>query len=244
MVKISFDHQEISVPESWADIRLADYERWMMSEPKDKTEQIKLVADICGLNVDVFLSNPTQLFDVVTEMVSFVFKDYDGEAKNQLLVDGVEYRISFTDELTLAEWVDVEAVFEQEQGERLSEILAILCRPSGEVYDSRLSEDRKVLFREFSMDKVLPLIAFFLLQRKKSQHVLNLYSEVREEVNQYLQLIHSFVENGDGIKSLPIWQRIRYYFLMRSLKKQLSKFSDSCFTSSTKDVPKMNKTAS
>jgi len=135
MVKISFDKQEVSVPESWADIRLADYERWMMSEPKSKTEQIKLVADICGLDADVFLSNPTQLFDVVTEMVGFVFREFEGEAKNQIMVDGVEYRISFTDELTLAEWVDVEAVFENEQNERLSEILAILCRPAGEVYD-------------------------------------------------------------------------------------------------------------
>lgn len=241
MVKISFDDQEISVPESWADIRLADYERWMMSEPKNKTEQIKLVADICGLDVSIFLNQPTQLFDVVTEMVSFVFKEFDGEVKNQIKVDGVEYRISFTDELTLAEWVDVEAIFEQEQDERLSEILAILCRPVGEAYDSRLLEQRRAMFRQLPMNEVLPLVAFFLLQKKRSQHVLNLYSEVREEVAQYLRLTQSFVESGDGIRSLPIWQRIRYYFLMKSLKKQLSKFSDFSSISSIKGMPTMSK---
>ena len=241
MIKINFDEQEIAVPESWADIRLADYERWMMREPKTKTEQIALIADICGLDERLFLNNPTQLFDVVTEVVSFVFRDFTGEAQNLIVVDGAEYRISFTEELTLAEWVDVEAVFENEQNERLSEILAILCRPSGEVYDSRLSEKRKTMFQNLTMDKVLPLIGFFLLQKKRSQHVSNLYSEVREEVNQYLQLIQNFVESGDGTKSLPIWQKIKYYFLMRSLKKQLSKFSDSSFISSTKDMPKMSK---
>ncbi len=241
MVKISFDGQEIAVPESWKDIRLADYERYMMRNPTNKVEQVELVASICGINAEVFLNNPTQLFDVVAQMVAFVFQDFEGDAKNTLWIDNVEYRISFTDELTLAEWVDIESVFEEESEERLSSILSILCRPISEVYDNKKADERKEMFKNLTMDNVLPLLAFFLLQKKKSQAVLNLYSEVKEEVNQYLHLIHSFVESGDGIKSLPIWQRIKYYYLMRSLKKQLSKCSDFYSIDSTKDMPKKSK---
>lgn len=241
MVKISFDGQEIAVPEAWKDIRLGDYERWMLRNPTNKVEQVELVADICGIDAGVLLNNPTQLFDVVAEIIRFVFQDFDGDVSNSILIDGVDYRIANTDELTLAEWVDIESVLANESNDRLSDILSILCRPAAEVYDSKKAEMRKEMFSKLTMDRVLPLLAFFLHQRKKYQTVLNLYSEAEEEVNRYLQLIHSLAESGDGIKSLPIWQRIKYGYWTRSLKKQLSKCSDFYSTGLIKDMRKMSK---
>lgn len=225
MITLSFDDKQISIPQSWSDIRLGEYERWFRTEPKDRLEQIHLVAKVCGIDADLLLNNPTQVFDTIVDIVRFVFDEYKGDALNRIEVDGIVYTISFTEQLTLAEWVDIESVFESDSESRLSDILSILCRPIGEGYDSKIAESRKELFSRLPMDKALPLLAFFLQQREKSQTVSNLYSEVKQMVDQYLLLTRNFVENGDGIKSLPIWQRIKFYFLMKSLKKQLSKCS-------------------
>lgn len=225
MITLSFDDKQISIPQSWSDVRLGDYERWFRTEPKDRLEQIKLVANVCSIDADLLLNNPTQVFDTIVDIVRFVFDEYKGEALNRIEVDGTVYAISFTDQLTLAEWVDIESVFESDSETRLSDILSILCRPNGEGYDSKISETRKEMFCNLRMDEALPLLTFFLQQRERFQNVSNLYSEVKQQADQYLLLTRNFVENGDGIKSLPIWQRIKFYFLMKSLKKQLSKCS-------------------
>ncbi|PXV69123.1 hypothetical protein CLV62_101392 [Dysgonomonas alginatilytica] len=226
MITLSFDDKQISIPQSWSDIRLGDYERWFQIEPKDRLEQIQLIANVCSIDVELLLKNPTQIFDTIVDIVKFVFEEYRGEALNRIEVDGITYTVSFTEELTLAEWVDMESVFESDSESRLSDILSILCRPIGESYDSKISEGRKELFSNLSMNNALPLLAFFLRQKERFQNVSNLYSEVKEQADRYLLLTRNFVENGDGTKSLPIWQRIRFYFLMKSLKKQLSKCSD------------------
>lgn len=231
MIKLAFDNQEVFVPESWSDIRLSDYEQSFATEPQSRLDQVKLIAQICNMSADVLLHNPTQLFDTICDTVSFAFEEYQGGAKNEIRVGDTSYVISFTDELTLAEWVDIESVYGSEENAQshLSDILAILCRPQDETYDSKRNGERKELFGQLTMDKVLPLLAFFLLQKERYQIASNLYSEVKGLADLYLHHIQHFVANGDGTKSLPIWQKIKYYFLTKSLKKQLSKYSDSSF---------------
>lgn len=243
MLTLSFDDKQMNIPQSWADIRLSDYEGWFRSEPKNRMDQVKFVANICAIDVDVLLNNPTGLYDVITDSLGFVFDDYQGQTANCIAIGDTTYAIAIANELTLAEWVDVESVFESESETRLSDILSVICRPLGELYDSKKSDGRKLLFRNLSMDKVLPLLAFFLQQKQKFQTASNLSLQVKQQLNQYLELTRSFVESGDGTKSLPIWQRIKFYFLMKSLKKQLSKCSDFYSIDSIKITPKKSKTS-
>lgn len=234
MVTLAFDEQHISVPQSWGDIKLRDYEKWFSAEPRNRIEQVQLVADICGIDSEILLDNPTQFFDTVYDIVRFVFDNYECLPSHTLECDGQIYVISGTEDLTLAEWVDIENVFDLDSPSRLSDVLSILCRPLGEVYDTKVCDTRKEIFKNLTMDKAMPLLAFFLQKRKQFQTVSNLYSEVGLQQSRCLRLIRDFAGNGDGTKLLPIWQRIKYYFLMRFLKKQLSRFSDFFSTGSTK----------
>lgn len=240
MVTLAFDDQQISIPQSWEDIKLGNYEQWFAAEPRNRIEQVQLVADICGIDSDILLDNPTQLFDTVYDIVGFAFANYDCEPSHTVSLGGQTYIISQTEDLTLAEWVDIESIFESESASRLSDTLSILCRPVGEAYDSKVSEARKALFYDLSMDKAMPLLAFFLQQKERLQSVSNLYSKVTEQGDLCLRLIRGFAESGAGTKSLPIWQRIKYFFLMKFLKRQLSKCSDFFSTVSTNSKRKMN----
>lgn len=227
-MKIEFDGVKINVPSSWNDITLEEYEKLYLLKPETKLEYIQYVADICKIDTKLLINSPTQLFDIVSNAIQFIF-DNDFEPVNKVVVDETEYFISFSDKLTLGEWVDIDSIIESDSETKLSEMLAVLCRPIGEKYNPDLTE-RKKLFQSLSCDKALPLIGFFLLKKKKSEEILNHCSMVITQANQFLRDTESFVVNGDGIKPFPTWQMIRYYFLTKSLKKELLKFSDFYYT--------------
>lgn len=229
MIKIEFDNQKLNVPDSWKDIKLADYEKWYTRQPQTYAEKVQYVADVAGIDVNILLNSPTQLFDIVAKSIDFIF-DNHFDAKDNVEINGTEFRISFADKLTLGEWVDVESLIDSESEHKLSELLAILCRPAGEKYDADKVTERVDLFKNLSCDKALPLISFFLSRKKESEEILHHYSTAIAQASQFLRDTETFVINGDGIKQFPIWQRIRYTYLTRSLRKQLSKFSDSSFT--------------
>ncbi len=229
MLKVRFNKTEINVPDSWKDIALGDYEKWFTHTPTNKMEYVHMIADICKIDAQDLLQSPTQLFDVITEALKFVF-DTDFEPATHTRIEGQDYFISVSDKLILGEWIDMEEVLNSESETKISELLAIVCRPAGETYNSSTATERKDLFRKLSCDKALPLIAFFLRKKTESEAILNHYSQVVDQANQFLKDTKTFVINGGGIKLLPIWQRIRYIYLTKSLEKQLSKFSDSFST--------------
>jgi len=229
MIKLEFENTSLVIPEGWNEIKLADYERWNAQKPETKQEYVRFVADVCDVEASVLLEAPTQVFDIITETIRFIF-DGEPEPSNKVNIGGKDYFVSFSDKLTLGEWVDIESVIGSESTGKLSEMLAILCRPADEKYNPDLAEERQAMFRDLTCDKVLPLISFFLLKKKKSEEILNHYSTVVDQANRFLKDTETFAINGGGIKLLPSWQRIRYIYLVRSLKKQLSKFSDSSFT--------------
>lgn len=224
-MKIEFNDIKLDIPESWEEIRLADYEKWHLQRPETKQEQVQFVADVCGIDAEMLLESPTQLFNVISNAIQFIF-DNEALPAGKVTIGGEEYFISLSDKLTLGEWIDVDAVINSDSTSKLSELLAILCRPAGESYNADLTELRAAMFGNLTCDKALPLISFFLFRKKKSEEILNHYSTVVAQANQFLKDTEAFAQNGDGIRRLPIWQRIRYTCLIRSLRKELSKCSD------------------
>ncbi|MDR2951593.1 MAG: hypothetical protein LBV71_20575 [Prevotella sp.] len=225
MIKVEFNDLKLEIPESWGEIKLSTYERYYMQSPKTKMEQVAFIAGLCNIDIDILLESPAQVFNTIAGITDFVF-DNELPPSNKVKIGSTEYFISFADKLTLGEWVDAENVISSESEYKLSELLAILCRPIGEKYNPDLATGRAEMFRNLRCDKALPLISFFLFKKKRSEEILNHYSTVMAQADQFLKDTKAFAANGDGIKLLPIWQRIRYTYLIRSLEKQLAKCSD------------------
>ena len=225
MMKIGFDNLEI--PTSWREIKLSDYEKWYMMNPQTKKELVHYTAKVCNLDVSILLDSPPALFQDIFNTIQFVF-DSEIEALQKLEISKVDYFIPKFNKLTFGEYVDVDSVLNSESDSKLSEIMAIVCRPIGEKYNpdnEELNLERIEIFKNLTCDKALPLLSFFFLNSKESDRITSRYLMVTEQIDLLLHHIRGSALSGDGTKRLRIWQGIKYYFLMRSLKKQLSKFS-------------------
>ncbi len=231
------------IPRSWSEITLGDYEQWSLCQADSEAGYLQLMAAICKIDVAVLKSISMDDFEVIREALRFV-SETEVEPSPHIEIGGQQFSVSPSDKLTLGEWVDIDTIMASDSHTKISEMLAVVCRPAGEDYDPEKSQQRYDLFRSLTCDKALAPVNFFLLRKKKSDEILNLYSEVVEQAVRFVRDTDRFVTNGDGIKLLPIWQRIRYTFLIRSLKKRLSKFSGSSSIASTSRVPKTTSTAS
>lgn len=208
MVTVELNNVKLEIPESWSDIKLPRYEKLYMQKPETKLDMVRFVADVCGIDANLLLESPAQVFNALAEIVDFVF-DSELPPANAIKVGDTEYFVSFADKLSLGEWVDAENVIGSDSECKLSELLAILCRPIGENYNPDLLGERTKMFK-----------------KKEYEAILNHYSTVMAQAARFLKDTKTFATNGDGIKRLPIWQRIRYTYLIRSLEKQLAKCSD------------------
>lgn len=228
MKEIKIDETTYKLPTCYEDITLGDYETWFDFECKTFNDRIQLISLITKIPYELLLDLPTSFFTYLVGEVSFAFSKGFGSfnKKNEITIDGISYSISYRDELTLAEWVDVEAVYKQKEN-RLSEILAICCRPSGEKYNPKNNPVRIEMFKSLTLDKVFPLFSFFLTLNQKYKEIMNHCSMVVETANQQAEQCATFLKNGDGTIQLSYWQKKIYQKLMKRLKKQLLKYSTS-----------------
>lgn len=237
MLKIKIGDVYGYIPQSWSEVTLGEYERWSRYQLEEDSNYLQLVAAICKIDVGLLMDISVDEFGVIRDALRFM-TETGVDASPQIEVGGQVYTVSPSDKLTLGEWVDIDTIMAGDSDTKMSEMLAVVCRPVGEKYDPDKAVARSDIFRRLTCDKALAPINFFLLRKKKSDEILNLYSEVVDQAARFVRDTGHFVTNGDGIKLLPVWQRIRYTFLMKSLKKQLSKFSDFSSTPSTRRVPK------
>ncbi len=228
-MRIEFVNMEMDIPESWKDIRLKDYEKWYMLKPETKAEIVQYIADICKIESKILLEAPTRLFDLIAETVRFVFEPCL-EPINKCSISNKDYFITACGDMTLGEYVDIDTVLNDNGENKLASILAIICRPAGEKYEPDRNKERTLFFGNLSCDQALPLLGFFLNKKKESDGISNHYSTVMDQAGRFLKDTNDFVRNGDGIKRLPTWQKIRYIYLMKLLKKELSKCSASFYT--------------
>ena len=235
MKRIKIEDTLYNVPESWDDVTLGQYEKWFDYVADTKMKEVELVSLISTIPFDLLSTLPLSFYTDVLNMVSFTFAGNDFKPSNKIVIDDAVYSVSVKDELTLAQYVDVEATFEEEGNDsRLSEILAIVCLKKGEKYDSKILKERKKSFQDLKMNEVFPLLAFFLQLKKNLLMITTFYSKVVEQANQFASLIRTSAENGDGIRLLPKLQMMKYRSLMKSLQQQLSQCSTSYVTDLTK----------
>lgn len=198
----SYNFGEWNIPESWNDISLKKFQEInKYYSDKDKQFDIRDVIHILAdKTIDEVNELPAEFLEVIMDKLSFVTTEPEQkEPTNKIEIDGETYQINFMEKLKTGEYVSVDNIIKSDRNDYAS-ILAILCRKDGEIYNSKfeaeLFEERKKLFEEQPVTKILPIVSFFLNLYILSVIPSQLYSEVEEELNHIQKSIKTSTEIG------------------------------------------------
>lgn len=240
MIKITIDNTNYNIPSEWSDVTLAQYEKWFDSDIKTKENEIAFVSKVSNIPLDLLQTLPLSFYNDLVQIIGFALKDPNTLPRNNIKIGDVQYSINAEDELTLAEWVDVETVLGGSE-DRLASVLAIVCRPTGEMYNTKNLPDRIELYKNMTMDKLYPLFAFFLTLKEQYQKIMNLSLMVQEATDQLHLHTEASLKNGLGITKLQNLRMMIYNKWTKFYKWVLLKSSTSFLTKLIRTEPKMNK---
>ena len=198
----SYNFGDWNVPTSWDGISLKKFQeinKYYSDKDKhfDVREVIHILAD---KTIDEVNELPAEFLQVIMEKLSFIEKEPEAkEPTNKIEVNNEIYQINFMEKLKTGEYVSVDNILKADKNDYAS-ILAILCRKEGEIYDSKfeaeLFEQRKKMFEEQPITKILPIVSFFLNLYILLVIPSQLYSEVEEELNHIQKSIKTSTEIG------------------------------------------------
>lgn len=233
MEHLEYDNIKVNVPESWDDVTLGDYETFYRDKPTTTRELVDYVAKIVKTPAETLMQWPAGIYNRIVETIQFMFKEIQVPASPNVEIGGVWYRVPMEDELTLGAWVDAEEA--QKAGENvLSEVLSIVCRPIGEAYDTKTAEERRVKFAALPVSTFLGVLAFFLQCKDAYEKHTAAYIQLCQLVDLLPRSIKNLVPHMAGTKLSRIWQMVRYWIMIKSLRYQLAKLSRTYNTSATK----------
>lgn len=218
---MTIDYKEWNVPTKWEDITLGQFEeiqKFYEGEEERKTDVREIVHILCNKTVDEVNELPAEFLSNILDKLSFTTEKPEiGENTNKIEVDGETYSVNVMEKMKTGEYVATEMILKNDKND-LAGILAVLCRKEGEPYDSKFENEilpeRKKMFLNMPVTKVMPVCGFFLDLWMASEGVSRLYSAVEENINRIAQNIQSSRKLGLGRKLYIKWQ-------MRKLRKSL-----------------------
>lgn len=221
---IEYNNIKINVPTGWDDITLGAFDKLPTEKPKTSRDRIAYMAQVCGLDAEVLLQAPVELFNAIHDRVDFFWKGELAPPSTCVTINGIKHEVAVQDKLTLGEWVDCDQV-QKDAVDIMSGILSIVLRPVGEAYDVEKAEARREYFKTLPMSQFRPVLSFFLECAKQSQRILNVFSNLLRAVDQLHQSTQASQRLGGGIKLFPSLREIRFYTLMKLLDWRLRRFS-------------------
>ena len=212
------DYGKWSVPTSWNDISLEQFEK-IEKYYAEKSERFD-VRDVIEVFVDKTRdevnSLPSDFLEFILEKMQFLQEEIpNSEPSNKISIDGEEYMINFMEKLKVGEYVDVDTSMKNDPYDYGS-FFAILCRKSGEKYDSDFIamefENRKKMFERQPITKIMPLIQFFFHLYTILETPSLLSMKAQEALNSIQANIETLEKDG-------VFSRLYTRSLMRKLKK-------------------------
>lgn len=220
----SYNFGDWNVPTSWDDITLKKFQEInKYYSDKDKEFDVREIIHIMtDKTIDEVNELPAEFLQIIMEKLSFLqVEPEQQEPSNKIEINNEIYQINFMEKLKTGEYVSVDNILKADKNDYAS-ILAILCRKEGEIYDSKfeaeLFEERRKMFEEQPITKILPIIGFFLNLYIVSATPSRLFSKVEEELNRIQKSIKTSTEIGVFKKHYLNWRMKKLKRLLRSNK--------------------------
>lgn len=220
----TIDYGKWTIPSSWDEITLKqfqDIERYYADKDK-KFDAREVLHIFTNKTVDEINALPLELTEILMNKLLFLQTPPNfGEPTASLEIDGVKYTVNVQEKLKLGEFVAVDEVLKSDKF-NYAAILAILCRKSGEIYDSKFENEvlpsRISMWEKQPVMEVMKIVAFFLNCYIMLETPSQLSSEVEAEINRTQKRIETLRKNGD----LSVLSTKRLMRKLKKLKKSIS----------------------
>lgn len=193
MEKIDLGNYNIAT--SWDEVTLEMWEKYVRKASEAENNSVDVITTLeCFSNIprDVIHQIPTDLFEKILLNLQFAKDEPQSEPSNKIVIDGEEYIVNTMEKLKVKEYLDLQTVIENDKF-NYTYMLAILCRKKGEEYNEEYIADkiskRAEMFSKASINKIMPILAFFLslwaiyeIHSQNSLMVSNIKSEAIELV--------------------------------------------------------------
>ena len=201
---------ELEVPSSLESITLRQYQKYLKVANKNEGDEYsdflnkKLIEIFCNINLNNVESIPVVEFDKVLNIIQKAFEKKWGLTKTFKLLDVEMGFIPKLDDMSLGEYVDVEASLGDWQN--IHKAMAVLYRPinfkSGDKYTIapyQPSDEVSELMREMPLSVVMgSMVFFYSLGIELSKASLS-YLEMEMKRAKTSQLKEALEKNGVGI---------------------------------------------
>ena len=204
-----------TIPETWKQVSLAQYQKLMSVEMDEMTEQqlmfhlIESLIDIPVQKISKFKKNE---IDEVFKHLMMLAESRTSEHLNLIVeMDGVEYGFnSKLSDISLGEFTDLDTLL-QDGFSNLNKVMSILYRPivdkdkktfRVEPYDFTKCEDRFDKFKEnMSIDTVFGCLCFFLNLGQEYTLTSIHYLKKQKKKKESKQMKKVLDKSGDGMQS-------------------------------------------
>ena len=165
---------EISVPQSWDEINVIQFQRLQEVDKDNYTELeyiIELVTILCDVNIEYIRGINLKNLNIISEQLKFLQTPVSTEQKKVIEIDGVKYAWkSDFQSLTLGEMISIEHVIKVEELSYTASydvVMAVLMRKvkeDGTLEDFNAAEFTKnrEIFSNVSINDINGMLVFFL----------------------------------------------------------------------------------
>jgi hypothetical protein len=201
---------ELEVPSSLESITLRQYQKYLKVANKNEGDEYsdflnkKLIEIFCNVNLNNVESIPVVEFDKVLNIIQKAFEKKWGLTKTFKLLDVEMGFIPKLDDMSLGEYVDVEASLGD--WENIHKAMAVLYRPinfkSGDKYTIapyQPSDEVSELMREMPLSVVMGSMVFFYSLGIELSKASLIYLEMEMKRAKTSQLKEALEKNGVGI---------------------------------------------
>lgn len=224
MDKIDFGNYNIAT--SWDEVTLGMWEKYVRKCSEREDNKLDVLSTLeCFSNIprNVIYQIPSDLFGKMFNNLVFLNEEPNSEPSNKIEINGEEYIINVMEKLKVKEYLDLQTVIENDKF-NYTYMLSILCRKQGEEYNEEYIADkiskRAEMFNNASINKIMPLLAFFLTLWATSEIPSLNYSmveDLKSEATKLVKNIRSSLSPMDYI----IPSRVRRIMMLRKLEKSI-----------------------
>lgn len=212
------------VASSWDELDLKTFQEIeKYYSENDKNFDVREVLHIlCHKSIDEVNALPIKFTEEIMKKLMFLnTKPEEAKPSNSIVIDGETYSINVMEKLKTGEYVAIDTILKNDPHD-YSSIFAVLCRKTGEIFDSKFEaeklDERMEIFGKQPVMKIMPLIGFFLNLYAIQKIPFLLYSQAEEGLNLIQQSIDSSQKIGAFKRRYLNWRMRKLRKLLKSNK--------------------------